>query len=241
MPATLELLSSSDTILTLVTFQAYGAPWYKLTGVMHNTETLHRLDLLEPTEKAEVVLRGQLEYDGEMVFATALACEYPVPFGCTYAVLSAEAIESRRCALLAGRQVPGAEKWRTELHLTDEMLDIISSQDLKLMRWYDAPDHKFPFVLRGGGAPSGLSEVEHLFWGIGIGHPLQRGEESLDPDLVLALEFECEMEPSELDDFRTHRIDDFLWRLTDRGGVADCCWATASAPHRMGAVPNNVV
>ena len=91
-PATLELLSCNDTILTLVTFQAYGSGWYKLTGVMHNTSTLHRLDLLEPAEKAEVVLRGQLEYDGKLEFATALACEYPVSFGQGYATLAAEAM-----------------------------------------------------------------------------------------------------------------------------------------------------
>ena len=74
-PATLELLSCNDTILTLATFQSYGSGWYKLTGVMHNTSTLHRLDLLEPAEKAEVILRGQLEYDGKLEFAIALACE----------------------------------------------------------------------------------------------------------------------------------------------------------------------
>ena len=122
--ATLELLSCTDTILILVTFQAYGSGWYKLTGVMHNTSTLHRLDLLEPAEKAEVILRGQLEYDGKLEFATALACEYPVSFGQGYSTLAAEAMAEREVALVSGLQFPGAEKWRSELHLTEEMMDV---------------------------------------------------------------------------------------------------------------------
>ena len=155
-PATLEYLSCNDTILSFVTFHSYGSGWYQLTGVMHNISTLHRLVLLEPAEKAEVILRGQLEYDGKLEFATA--------FG--YATLAAEAMAEREVVLVSGLhvQVPGAEKRRSELHLTEEMMDVLYAQDHKLVRWWDAPDVKTQFVTRGGGAPVGLSETEHVHW-----------------------------------------------------------------------------
>ena len=144
------------------------------------------------------------------MFATALACEYPVPFGYSYGVLGAEAIEGRRLALLEGRLVPGAEKWRTELHLTEEMMDVLYAQDFKVLRWWDCPDIKQPFVVRGGGAPTGLSESEHVYWGLTISHPLQRVEETVDDDLLEALDFECSGDPAELDAYRQAKVEELL-------------------------------
>ena len=74
------------------------------------------------------------------------------------------------------------------------------------MRWWDAPDVKTPFVTRGGGAPVGLSESEHVHWGMSIDHPMQRGEDTLDKDLVEALEFECDNSPEVLDEYRKGKI-----------------------------------
>ena len=101
----------------------------------------------------------------------------------------------REVAMISGRQVPGAEKWRSEPNLTEEMMDVLCEQDHTLLRWWDVPDVKTPFVTRGGGAAVGLSETEHVHWGLSVDHPLQRGEASLDADLVEALDFECGNSP----------------------------------------------
>ena len=64
-----------------------------------------------------------------MEFATALACEYSIGFGQGYGTLAAEAMAEREVAMISGMQAPGAEKWRSELHLTEEMMDVFYAQD----------------------------------------------------------------------------------------------------------------
>ena len=61
----------------------YGAMWKKATCVMHNAPVMHLLKLdmgIKPT----VALRGQIWYEGAMIFLTPLACAYPPLLG-TYA------------------------------------------------------------------------------------------------------------------------------------------------------------
>ena len=72
---------------------------------------------------------------------------------------------------------------------------------------------KTPFVTRGGGAPVGLSESEHVHWGMSIDHPMQRSDDTLDTDLGEALEFECDNSPEVFDEYRNGKIDELLWQM----------------------------
>ncbi len=59
----------------------YGAFWRKPTCILHNTPLLHLLKLEMDWNLPVVPLRGQIWFQGAMVFLTSLACAYPPVLG----------------------------------------------------------------------------------------------------------------------------------------------------------------
>ena len=55
----------------------YGAPWRKTTCVLHDTPFLSQLKRGQKNRSDLLVLRGKVWYEGEWVFRTALASQYP--------------------------------------------------------------------------------------------------------------------------------------------------------------------
>ncbi len=59
----------------------FGAFWRKPTCILHNAPLLHLLKLEMDRTLPVVPLRGQIWYQGAMVFLTSLACAYPPVLG----------------------------------------------------------------------------------------------------------------------------------------------------------------
>ena len=71
-----------------------------------------------------------------------------------------------------------------------------------------APNHEFPFVRDGGGAPRGLTPVEHFAWA--AGQKAQHKERFLSPDLIKAVRYEVRHTAEQIDSHRQEVVD--LWR-----------------------------
>jgi len=71
-----------------------------------------------------------------------------------------------------------------------------------------APNHEFPFVRDGGGAPRGLTPVEHFAWA--AGQKAQHKERFLSPDLIKAVRYEVRHTAEQIDSHRQEVVN--LWR-----------------------------
>ena len=87
--------------------------------------------------------------------------------------------------------------------LIGDDLDASSAFDL-------APDCHQPYVMLGGGQPRGLSTAEQIQWMCSTPHTDRLAVNSLDEDLLRALEFETCSDPEEVDRFRAERLREML-------------------------------
>ena len=104
-PEFLRLASDPRVSMVLSAFQSFDAPWFKLTGVLHNSPVLHMLDIGETLIKASVTLRGVLP-NGEAL--TSFASPYPPKWCKLGGVLVAKSMEMKLEAEEAGLSVPMA-------------------------------------------------------------------------------------------------------------------------------------
>ena len=104
----------------------WGTPWWKETLLLHNVPQYHRLlhtdQVLQPPE---IVLRGKVFWEGQMVWRTSLSQEYP-PGMCTeMASLLEASLVQRDDALACGTAVPHADLLRDfglpSLHMDSSM------------------------------------------------------------------------------------------------------------------------
>ena len=77
-----------------------------------------------------------------------------------------------------------------------------SEEDLALLQACLVPN--------GLGTPKGLTMIEHIEWAKGIEHPFKVNyTDRLEADQRAAIEFECTHLPTEIDAFRTAKLEDF--------------------------------
>jgi hypothetical protein len=145
------------SMLFLVTYQAWGTPWYKLTGFFTNIPGLWRMDLGDTTSKAAVQLRGTFWWKGIQVMCTSVAAEYPAAMSNKYAELVDVALTSRQLAIEDGAPVPMADKSNDCGVMAGELPwevapGVVPAQGLMARQ----------FVTRGAGCPEGCSEEGHI-------------------------------------------------------------------------------
>ena len=93
-----------------------GACVKKSTYMLHNLPHLHNLASAKPdVRKCAVVLRGQVLWQGEPVWRTALASPYPPALTKEWAKFVAEALVFRQIALDAGAPVQFASHLKITL------------------------------------------------------------------------------------------------------------------------------
>lgn len=173
MPEVLRLVYQGGrrSIPTLSTLQSYGAPWYKLTGAVHNIPLLHLLDIGEMAELAKISLRGFLP-SGEAL--TSFASPYPPKWAEQAGKFVKGSMDMRRIAIDAGLPVPMAD-WTQHFDYIDRF-DIYQwlGQNDNDRLWYD--EDKWGLVPWGGGAARGLTQEEHVMYAKSITHPMEKKE-----------------------------------------------------------------
>ncbi len=75
------VMGFKGVICTHFNMSDYGAFWRKPTCILHNTPLLHLLKLEMDWNLPVVPLRGQIWFQGAMVFLTSLDCAYPSILG----------------------------------------------------------------------------------------------------------------------------------------------------------------
>ena len=90
-------------------YTAFGTDYVKPTVLVHDSPTLHRLDVPPPSPPVETVeLRGWVRVDGVWVARTYLAQSYPPELASLVARLTVEALQLRAEARAAGGATPRA-------------------------------------------------------------------------------------------------------------------------------------
>ena len=103
MPCLLELRALGGVATVIVGYTAFGTDYVKPTVFVHDSPTLHRLDVPPPSPPVETVeLRGWVRVNGVRLARTYLAQSYPPELASLVARLSVEALQLRAEARAAG-------------------------------------------------------------------------------------------------------------------------------------------
>ena len=143
------LWSMPGVCFFLITFQSYGTPWYKLTGLLTNLPTGRWLDIGETNEKCRVQLRGTFTWKGEEIMKTSVAAEYPVEFGHNYAVCFDASLEMKQAAIERGDPVPMSDKKLDCGALNGALPWELEPGVIEDMEYLACPDIKCPYVTQG--------------------------------------------------------------------------------------------
>ena len=206
----------------------YGAPYDKVTAILSNLPLAHQLGNGAVVPSDLVRLRGRAEIDGISKWKTKWAEEYPVRLGENYGRVVAESLTMRSEALGSDRRVPMADKYYDETGVTLPKLFIEALEEqYSYKEMLDGEEQVY--VPWGNGAPKGLSNEEHLTFGMLQSHPEDEefGKEIL-PDLREAVRFEIEHELEEIDEYREAAVDRLLLDMVRLEGAARQEWCLAS-------------
>ena len=106
----MALWARVGVIMVTLTYDAYGMPWKKMTGVFTNLTYGHCLKVPETSWAPTVMLRGMICYEGENTFRTKLAQSYPTLFAERYAMVSEQSLLTRRLELQLDQEVTMADQ-----------------------------------------------------------------------------------------------------------------------------------
>jgi hypothetical protein len=157
-----ELFALPGVALVRFLFKQFNVPFNKPKLIAHNMLNLHRLRDSESWWHGETItLRGQIEWQGSIVFRTHLAQAYPPDLGLRYGALVAEALELRLQAKEKGELAPFAA-------------DVSASNGLPLSmqhaKWLNDDSTGWSgkgLVPHGLGSCMGVSPVDHVEWARG--------------------------------------------------------------------------
>ena len=196
--------------LTLTTFQSFDAPWYKLTGALHNSPVLHEMDIGETNIKSMVTLRGFLP-NGEALTSFASPC--PPKWCSLVGRLFEISMKMKLEAETAGLPVPMAKREHHFDYLFGFDAFNFIYQDDEASCGARCVDEAMPLVQWGAGAAKGLNAFEHLEFTKGLCHPYQKDNSgSFDCDLRDAVLHECSEDLESLNVFRGECMDEMLYQ-----------------------------
>ena len=153
-----RVVDNPNFALTVIRQDHYDAPWIKHTALLHNTPSLHLAAIGVEGMQRTHMLRGKVWHDGEHVYKTSLAESYVPRMAMEIGKILAQAFWKNWDRKKAGLPVLKANK------LYDENLRHMKALPLMVQEWTECPDQRQPFVPNGGGAPKGLSQMEHYAW-----------------------------------------------------------------------------
>ena len=184
----------------LLFFSDFMVPFRKPTLILHNTATWHQVsDHCHPWPGPLCTLRGQVHFEGKLVFKTHLAQTYPPLMCLRLAWLLREAWTSH----------PGAPQG-TGAQLSTELVEVAAVTR--------RPPSLGPFLVPFGlGAPVGLSPEMHVEFARQVKHPASQLRE-FPQDVLDAIEFEVSSSAEEIDAFRSnvlHRVCQLASQLQD--------------------------
>ena len=104
IPQTLSLWARAGVIMVTLTYDSYGMPWRKVTGVLTHLTYGHNLNIPDTSFNPSVMLRGLIWYNGEECFRTKLAQSYPTLFAERYAKVAQCSMDSRKLELELGEK-----------------------------------------------------------------------------------------------------------------------------------------
>ena len=184
----------------LLFFSDFMVPFRKPTLILHNTATWHQVsDHCHPWPGPLCTYRGQVHFEGKLVFKTHLAQTYPPLMCLRLAWLLREAWTSH----------PGAPQG-TGAQLSTELVEVAAVTR--------RPPSLGPFLVPFGlGAPVGLSPEMHVEFARQVKHPASQLRE-FPQDVLDAIEFEGSSSAEEIDAFRSnvlHRVCQLASQLQD--------------------------
>ena len=133
IPWALNLRRCRGVGLSKFFFGDYFVSWSKPSGLMHNSPTLFELHSDLPSTVADVILRGQIWWEGQWVFKTHLAQPYPPAFAMYYMELVQRALALRAEARAEARPVEFAlPEHRAELPAQEPSFFLVDHNILPL-------------------------------------------------------------------------------------------------------------
>ena len=186
LPAFRKLRDLPGVRFARIRFSDFQVPYEKPTLILHNVAHWHSIPLVKfPWLGPKVTLRGLVKVNGRKLFKTKVAQTYP-PLLC----LRLAELLGQSWGLPAGATPMKGWSFPSKLRLAETTMPL------------PVETHVVP---NGLGALVGLNPLQHVQFGIKTCHPASVQRE-IDPNLLAALQFECETSLEDIHEFRSQQL-----------------------------------
>jgi len=207
-----KVMNNPDFALTVVRQDYFDCPWVKHTAFLHNTPSLHLAAIGSEGMQRTYMLRGKVQHDGEWVYKTSLAEAYSPSMATEVAQLLAGDMRTNWARKQRGQEPLKANK------AYDESERHKKGIPLRVQEWETCPDQQQPYVPNGGGAPKGLSQMEHYVWACTQPHEFEDNDpvgvcERLRQNICQEMTDDADA-LQQLDEAREHLVDQLILMAT---------------------------